>query len=47
MSELKNVKMEGSNVPAEKIKNPELCKAIEVMQADGSPENIKDRKSVV
>ena len=40
MSDLKNVKMEGSKVPAEKIKNPELCAAIEKMQADGSPENI-------
>lgn len=47
MSELKNVKMEGSNVPAEKIKNPGLCKAIEAMQADGSPENINNMISKV
>lgn len=40
MSDLKNVKMEGSKVPAEEIKNPELVKAIEAMQADGSKENI-------
>lgn len=40
MSELKNVKMEGSKIPAEKITNPELCTAIEAMQADGSKENI-------
>ncbi len=40
MSELKNVKMEGSNIPAEKIKNPKLCEAIDAMQADGTPENI-------
>lgn len=42
MSELKNVKMEGSDVPAEKIKNPKLCKAIDAMQADGSPDNINE-----
>lgn len=47
MSELKNVKMEGSNVPAEKIKNPKLCKAIEAMQADGSNENINKMISEV
>ncbi|MDO4831664.1 MAG: enhanced serine sensitivity protein SseB [Clostridia bacterium] len=40
MSELKNVKMEGSKVPAEKITNPELCAAIEKMQSEGSKENI-------
>ncbi|MEE1318076.1 MAG: enhanced serine sensitivity protein SseB [Ruminococcus sp.] len=40
MSDLKNVKMEGSKVPAEQIKNPELVEAIEKMQADGSKENI-------
>ncbi len=40
MSDLKNVKMEGSNIPAEKIKNPKLVSAIEAMQADGSKENI-------
>lgn len=40
MSDLKNVKMEGSKLPAEKIKNPELLSAIEKMQADGSKENI-------
>lgn len=40
MSELKNVKMEGSKVPAEQITNPELCSAIEKMQADGCKENI-------
>ena len=35
-----NMKMEGSQVPAEQIKNPELLEAIENMQADGSKENI-------
>ena len=40
MSDLKNVKMEGSKVPAEKITNPQLVKAIETMQADGCKENI-------
>lgn len=40
MSELKNVKMEGSKVPAEQIKNPELVSAIEKMQEDGSKQNI-------
>lgn len=40
MSGINNIKMEGSKVPAEKIKNPALCKAIEDMQADGSKENI-------
>lgn len=42
MSEMRNIKMEGSKVPAEKIKNPELLEAIENMQADGSPENINN-----
>ena len=40
MSDMRNVKMEGSKVPAEQIKNPELLEAIEKMQADGSKENI-------
>jgi hypothetical protein len=40
MNELKNVKMEGSKIPAEKITNPKLCAAIEKMQAEGSKENI-------
>lgn len=40
MSQLNGVKMEGSKVPAEKIKNPELKSAIEKMQEDGSQENI-------
>ena len=40
MSELHNMKMENSEVPAEQIKNPELLEAIEKMQADGNPENI-------
>ncbi len=40
MSELNGVKMEGSKVPAEQIKNPELISAIEKMQQDGTPENI-------
>ena len=40
MSELHNMKMENSKVPAEEIKNPELLEAIEAMQADGTPENI-------
>ena len=40
MSDLKNVKMEGSKVPAEQIKNPELISAIEKMQAAGTKENI-------
>lgn len=47
MSDLKNIKMEGSDVPAEQIKNPELLEAIEVMQADGSPENINKMISKV
>ncbi len=34
------LKVENSNVPAEKIKNPALIAAIEKMQADGSKENI-------
>ena len=33
MSELKGAKMEGSKVPAEEIKNPDLVAAIEKMQA--------------
>lgn len=40
MSNNNNMKMEGSKVPAEQIKNPELLEAIENMQADGSKENI-------
>ncbi|MEE1218716.1 MAG: enhanced serine sensitivity protein SseB [Ruminococcus sp.] len=40
MSELKGVKMEGSAVPAEQIKNPEVLEAIANMQQDGSKENI-------
>ncbi len=40
MSELKNVKMEGSNIPAEQITNPKLVEAISAMQAEGSKENI-------
>lgn len=40
MSDLKGVKMEGSKVPAEEIKNPELLEAIENMQKDNSKENI-------
>lgn len=40
MSDLKNIKMEGSKVPAEQIKNPKLLAAIEKMQEDGSKENI-------
>ena len=32
MSELKGAKMEGSKVPAEEIKNPDLVAAIEKMQ---------------
>ncbi len=42
MSNLKNVKMEGSKVPAEKISNPKLKEAIERMQEDGSKENIDE-----
>ena len=34
--------MEGSKIPAEEIKNPELLEAIEAMQADGNPENINN-----
>lgn len=40
MSDLKGVKMEGSKVPAEKIKNPKLLHAIEVMQQENNKENI-------
>ncbi len=40
MSDMRNVKMEGSKVPAEQITNPELKEAIEAMQAEGSKENI-------
>lgn len=40
MSDANNIKVEGSKVPAEDIKNPELCAAIEAMQAEGSKENI-------
>lgn len=54
MSELKGAKMEGSKVPAEEIKNPNLVAAIEKMQDDNTTENINkmideviDRKSVV
>ena len=35
-----NIKVEGSNIPAEDIKNPALKEAIEAMQAEGSKENI-------
>lgn len=40
MSDMKNIKMEGSKVPAEQIKNPALVEAISKMQEDGSKENI-------
>ncbi len=40
MSQIDGVKMEGSKVPAEQIKNPELKAAIEKMQEEGSQENI-------
>lgn len=40
MSELKGAKMEGSKVPAEEIKNPDLVAAIEKMQDDNTTENI-------
>ena len=40
MSELKGAKMEGSKVPAEEIKNPNLVAAIEKMQDDNTTENI-------
>ncbi|MCH5297211.1 MAG: enhanced serine sensitivity protein SseB [Ruminococcus sp.] len=40
MSNISRGKMEKSQIPAEEIKNPELLKAIEKMQADGSKENI-------
>lgn len=40
MSNLSSGKMEKSQIPAEEIKNPELLKAIENMQADGSKENV-------
>ncbi len=47
MSELNNMKMENSKVPAEEIKNPELKAAIDAMQADGSPQNINNMISKV
>ena len=37
---MSDLKVENSKVPAEKIKNPELVKAIEKMQAEGSKQNI-------
>ena len=40
MSKLKGAKMEGSKVPAEQIKNPDLVAAIEKMQEDNTTENI-------
>lgn len=40
MSEINNVQMGKSQVPAEDIKNPELKAAIEKMQEDGCKENI-------
>lgn len=40
MSEMQNARVEGSKIPVEEIKNPELLKAIETMQADGTKENI-------
>ncbi|MCD8026012.1 MAG: enhanced serine sensitivity protein SseB [Clostridiales bacterium] len=40
MNDFKGVKMEGSKVPAEQIKNPELIEAIENMQQDNCKENI-------
>ena len=39
MSELKGAKMEGSKVPAEEIKNPNLVAAIEKMQDDKYPKS--------
>lgn len=35
-----NIKVENSKIPAEDIKNPDLCEAILNMQEDGSKENI-------
>ena len=40
MSELKGAKMEGSKVPAEEIKNPNLVAAIEKKQDDHPTVNI-------
>lgn len=40
MSNINNMKLEGSNVPAEEIKNPALKSAIVKMQEEGSKENI-------
>lgn len=40
MSNLSSGRMEKSQIPAEEIKNPELLRAIEEMQADGSKENV-------
>lgn len=43
----KNIRMEGSPVPAEKITNPALCAAIEAMQAENSQQNINNMISEV
>lgn len=40
MSNMKNMQMESSKVPAEKINNPKLKEAIEKMQSENSKENI-------
>ncbi len=40
MSELNNARVEGSKIPAEQIKNPDLKEAIVTMQADNKKENI-------
>ncbi|MCQ2514868.1 MAG: enhanced serine sensitivity protein SseB [Ruminococcus sp.] len=40
MSELTNAKIEGSKIPVEDIKNPDLTAAIETMQTEGTKENI-------
>lgn len=40
MSELKGAKMEGSKVPAEEIKNPNLVAAIEKMQDGTTPSRL-------
>ena len=40
MADNNNIKVENSKIPAEDIKNPELCEAILKMQEDGSKENI-------
>ena len=40
MSELKGAKMEGSKVPAEEIKNPDLVAAIDKMLDDITSVNI-------